>query len=80
LAKDQQLMMIMEDEINYSQKEKSTLLIQIRKTKTEIEELQKKINQMCQEDNKPSLTSDQDALMYPNDLLVKCAMCVAKSY
>ena len=59
-------MMIMEDEINYSQKEKSTLLLQIRKTKTEIERLQKKINQTCQED-KPSLMSDQDALMYPND-------------
>jgi hypothetical protein len=69
----------MEDEINHTQKEKSTLLLQIRKTKTEIEELQKKINQTCQEDKSSSI-SDQDALMYPNDLVIKCALYIAKSY
>ncbi|RIA97212.1 CENP-A-nucleosome distal centromere subunit, CENP-P-domain-containing protein [Glomus cerebriforme] len=62
LVEDQQLMMIMEDEINNSQKEKSTLLLQIRKIKNEIEELQKNINRTCQE-NKTFLMSDQDALI-----------------
>ncbi len=61
-------MMIM-DEISRSEKEKSTLLLQIRKTKIEIEELQKNINQTRIE-NKPALMSDQDSLMYPNDILI----------
>ncbi|CAI2164782.1 4758_t:CDS:2 [Funneliformis geosporum] len=62
LVEDQQLLMIMENEISQSQKEKSALLLRIRKTKIEIEELQKNINQTHKE-NKPSLTSDQDALI-----------------
>jgi len=57
------------DEISRSEKEKSTLLLQIRKTKIEIEELQKNINQTRIE-NKPALMSDQDSLMYPNDILI----------
>ncbi|CAG8558587.1 14186_t:CDS:2 [Rhizophagus irregularis] len=73
LAEEQQLMMIMEDEIINSQKEKHNLLLQIRKTKIEIEELQRNIkntNQICQE-NEPSLIPNQDALMYPDGALVK---------
>ncbi|CAG8660549.1 6341_t:CDS:2 [Funneliformis caledonium] len=62
LVEDQQLLMIMENEISQSQKEKSALLLRIRRTKIEIEELQKNINQAHKE-NKPSLTSDQDALI-----------------
>ncbi|PKY23388.1 centromere protein P [Rhizophagus irregularis DAOM 181602=DAOM 197198] len=65
LAEEQQLMMIMEDEIINSQKEKHNLLLQIRKTKIEIEELQRNIkntNQICQE-NEPSLIPNQDALI-----------------
>jgi hypothetical protein len=83
LAEEQQLMMIMEDEINNSQKEKYNLLLQIRKTKIEIEELQrnvKNISRTCQE-NEPSLIPNQDALMYPDGVLVKCGLQnIIKSY
>ncbi|GES83447.1 centromere protein P [Rhizophagus clarus] len=61
LVEEQQLMMIMEDEINNSQKEKYNLLFQMRKTKIEIEELKRNI-ETCQE-NGPSLISNQDTLI-----------------